>query len=233
MKFVNSTILGLLALSYASAADASIIVDGLQDSDYDTATASVSHDPNAAAGNFGAPGNTTAGAAYDIFLTSQGGFVYGLLKITGNAGESAGAFANLYFGNSSRSTIGFEITNGNAFMPGVAGSFLPMGNSPLMYSYAISPDRQGIEFALAESFFLGPLAVGAGFAKGDQLILRLSQSFGYSIAGGASYGDDRLGAVTLSGAVPEPSTWAMMILGFAGVGFMAYRRKAKPALMAA
>ena len=26
-------------------------------------------------------------------------------------------------------------------------------------------------------------------------------------------------------AVPEPSTWAMMVLGFAGVGFMAYRRK--------
>ena len=25
--------------------------------------------------------------------------------------------------------------------------------------------------------------------------------------------------------VPEPSTWAMMILGFAGVGFIAYRRK--------
>jgi len=26
-------------------------------------------------------------------------------------------------------------------------------------------------------------------------------------------------------AVPEPSTWAMMILGFFGVGFMAYRRR--------
>jgi hypothetical protein len=26
-------------------------------------------------------------------------------------------------------------------------------------------------------------------------------------------------------SVPEPSTWAMMVLGFAGVGFMAYRRK--------
>jgi hypothetical protein len=25
--------------------------------------------------------------------------------------------------------------------------------------------------------------------------------------------------------VPEPSTWAMMVLGFAGIGFMAYRRK--------
>jgi hypothetical protein len=29
----------------------------------------------------------------------------------------------------------------------------------------------------------------------------------------------------VTSAVPEPSTWAMMILGFCGVGFMAYRRK--------
>lgn len=35
-------------------------------------------------------------------------------------------------------------------------------------------------------------------------------------------------------AVPEPSTWAMLLLGFAGVGFMAYRQKIKmPALLAA
>jgi hypothetical protein len=32
-------------------------------------------------------------------------------------------------------------------------------------------------------------------------------------------------SVTLASAVPEPSTWAMMILGFFGVGFMAYRKK--------
>jgi hypothetical protein len=36
-------------------------------------------------------------------------------------------------------------------------------------------------------------------------------------------------AVAVS-AVPEPSTWAMMILGFAGIGFMAYRRKNTPTL---
>jgi outer membrane lipase/esterase len=29
----------------------------------------------------------------------------------------------------------------------------------------------------------------------------------------------------LAEAVPEPSTWAMLLLGFAGVGFVAYRRK--------
>jgi hypothetical protein len=32
------------------------------------------------------------------------------------------------------------------------------------------------------------------------------------------------GTVTVT-AVPEPSTWAMMLLGFAGVGFAAYRKK--------
>jgi hypothetical protein len=28
-------------------------------------------------------------------------------------------------------------------------------------------------------------------------------------------------------SVPEPSTWAMMILGFCGLGFMTFRRKEK------
>jgi PEP-CTERM motif len=27
------------------------------------------------------------------------------------------------------------------------------------------------------------------------------------------------------GGAPEPSTWAMLLLGFAGVGFIAYRRR--------
>jgi hypothetical protein len=30
-------------------------------------------------------------------------------------------------------------------------------------------------------------------------------------------------------AVPEPCTWAMLILGFVGFGFIGYRRKAKTA----
>jgi PEP-CTERM motif len=36
--------------------------------------------------------------------------------------------------------------------------------------------------------------------------------------------DVQIGA-GLTAAVPEPGTWAMMMLGFCGVGFMAYRRK--------
>jgi hypothetical protein len=38
--------------------------------------------------------------------------------------------------------------------------------------------------------------------------------------------------VTGVSAVPEPSTWAMMILGFAGVGYMTYRRRKVAALAA-
>jgi PEP-CTERM motif len=40
----------------------------------------------------------------------------------------------------------------------------------------------------------------------------------------------QFGAVS---AVPEPSTWAMLILGFAGVGYMAYRRRSPAAPAAA
>jgi PEP-CTERM motif len=42
--------------------------------------------------------------------------------------------------------------------------------------------------------------------------------------------DVNLKTENLTTDVPEPSTWAMMILGFFGVGFMAYRRKSNLAL---
>jgi len=53
---------------------------------------------------------------------------------------------------------------------------------------------------------------------------------------GSSWHDDdnvllhTVGAMTA--AVPEPSTWAMMILGFGGVGFMTYRRRKVAAIAA-
>jgi hypothetical protein len=45
----------------------------------------------------------------------------------------------------------------------------------------------------------------------------------YTVAGNGA------GDLSVLSAVPEPSTWAMMILGFAGLGFMAYRRKSNSA----
>jgi hypothetical protein len=37
-------------------------------------------------------------------------------------------------------------------------------------------------------------------------------------------------SLTSIGFVPEPSTWAMMLLGFAGLGFAGYRSARKTAV---
>jgi hypothetical protein len=47
------------------------------------------------------------------------------------------------------------------------------------------------------------------------------------------FGQNDVLTVSAVAAVPEASTWAMMVLGFAGVGFMAWRRKGQRALVAA
>jgi hypothetical protein len=49
-----------------------------------------------------------------------------------------------------------------------------------------------------------------------------ANNYSYAQIGSGNYAYLQTGTVS---AVPEPSTWAMMILGFVGVGFMAYRRK--------
>lgn len=43
---------------------------------------------------------------------------------------------------------------------------------------------------------------------------------------------DGIGNAPLVTAVPEPTTWAMMVLGFAGIGLLAYRRRRDPSLSA-
>jgi hypothetical protein len=47
-----------------------------------------------------------------------------------------------------------------------------------------------------------------------------------AIFSGTQYGSTDWASANIS-AVPEASTWAMMILGFLGVGFVSYRRKSK------
>jgi hypothetical protein len=57
-----------------------------------------------------------------------------------------------------------------------------------------------------------------------------------TFAGGSASIDDQfqldvpLGVTaTFASSVPEPATWAMLIIGIGGIGFMAYRRKSKTA----
>ena len=78
------------------------------------------------------------------------------------------------------------------------------------------------------------------FGSGDHLDVQkivLPADFGsqtltsidFSYTGNTVPGDGEafLAALTTVSAVPEPSTWAMMILGFGGIGLMARRRKSR------
>jgi uncharacterized membrane protein len=68
-----------------------------------------------------------------------------------------------------------------------------------------------------------PLGIGGSVAAG---INDLGQIVGYYFdSNGLSHG-------FLATAAPEPATWAMMLLGFAGLGFVAYRRRRKAVLAA-
>jgi hypothetical protein len=48
-----------------------------------------------------------------------------------------------------------------------------------------------------------------------------------SLAGGNANVGNILDNVQVASGVPELSTWAMMLIGFGGIGFLAYRRTKK------
>jgi hypothetical protein len=65
-----------------------------------------------------------------------------------------------------------------------------------------------------------------------KLYFGFADSLGFGDVPG--YYNDNTGSLTLEvSSVPEPSTWAMMILGFAGIGFMTYRRRKSALALAA
>jgi hypothetical protein len=68
------------------------------------------------------------------------------------------------------------------------------------------------------------------FSSDEPFSMTTSAFFSFIHGGTSALVDLRMETVA---AVPEPSTWAMLLVGFAGVGLMAYRRKSKVALMAA
>jgi hypothetical protein len=77
-----------------------------------------------------------------------------------------------------------------------------------------------------------PLGSGLGFTLSNGVTVGIFEdSFSLpanefkDVISAVAPNDNGFGEFTVTAAVPEPSTWAMMILGFCGVGFMAYRRK--------
>jgi hypothetical protein len=222
------------ALLSASHTFAAPIIDGSLDAAYGAAKATVAFDPTVPDSNFQAPTAGSNTTAYSIYLLDTGGMYYGFLK---SATVTNLPFANLYFDldpqNGNGSDFGIEITNSRAFIP--AAGAPPFAAVPGL-TFAVSADGTGIEFAFSNTAFETALA-GLSYASGQQfatdgsdVVLRLSQSFGFSVQGGDTFGDARLGEVTLddatAAAVPEPESLALLGLGVGALA-IARRRKAR------
>ncbi len=192
---------------------------------------SVTFDATAPTGNFGAPGATTNALGYNVYLAEQAGTLYGYFQ--GTTGTPVAAFANVYFGLNhdqvAGSIFGFELGNSDAFTPGVSGSVAtPLTN--------FSVNGNNIEFSIPNSYFEGALVglANATFAQnGDTITLRLSQTFGYSVAGGDNFGtgDARLGEVVLAdvSTTPLPGTLPLFASGLGALGLFVARKKRKNA----
>jgi PEP-CTERM motif len=95
-----------------------------------------------------------------------------------------------------------------------------------------SPSPQTFDATLTGSVTGNKGSVTIDFSSTPQVFTYSGGSFSLVLTDlTLTLGDPNL--VGTIAAVPEPSTWAMMILGLAGVGFMAYRRRNQIALNAA
>ena len=142
---------------------------------------------------------------------------------------------NFYPGNGGY--VDLDGSNGLAGTLQTVMSFLP-GTYTL--SFNLGGNSRG-DSAKTTVISLGSFSQSITLASGDPLqnyILSVTTnggnlSFTDLPGGNGNIGNILDNVILMTAAVPEPSTWAMLLLGFAGIGFMAYRRKSKPALMAA
>jgi hypothetical protein len=99
---------------------------------------------------------------------------------------------------------------------GYASTILPLGTPPTFG-----------EIAYIDSSFAG----AAGFSNFNYVsVVRLGEGNNIYLANTNIQASFE--SVSVS-AIPEPSTWAMMILGFCGIGYMTYRRRNQSAVLAA
>ena len=111
------------------------------------------------------------------------------------------------------------------------------GSGQLVYHGV--PNTSGADFIFDDlyPFTVGGLLVSTGSGAGQRFYDISLDSPGassvdfFSINPDGSYlfdnGTFAVRPVDLTAPVPEPSTWAMLILGFASIGFVAYRRSRK------
>ena len=184
------------------------------------------------------PGYLFSGGTYTIlaptanalFTNAQGVNIHGL--VTGFY-STDGVHQHGFFYNSTTQT--FTLVTDPNVANLVLTQFLGLNDGGVAVGYYQTPDgsQHGFLYNIVTgqySFIDDPFAATRG--------LSITQITGVNDLGEIAgfYVDATTGlqrGFVATAAVPEPSTWAMMILGFAGIGFMTHWRRSKPALIAA
>jgi hypothetical protein len=176
--------------------------------------------------SFGEEIGTDASATLKYYVQLNGPVGFTNLSVTSNGSLSstAGSFSNeaLVVGNTTignlQSVGGVSSIGGQSF--GITAGFNPNGfvmqdtlqvfaNQPIEVLMSVeagtSVNANSLSSAMA---FLDPF-----FSAGPNYTISISP-----------------GVTNVAGAVPEPSSWAMMFLGFCGLGWLAYRRRTSDAV---
>ena len=202
---------------FATPANAAVVID------FSTAPGNVgSSETYSDSGAPGTPLTVTAkgfdgsGVATDMYGKTGGGDENGLGLANDPSGEN-------------------EIALGKGRIQLDIGSFLPYASSLSAVSFFMNSTTEGETWSIYGSNVDGTL--GLLLFSGNDELQHLLPSFGtyryYSFLESGSSGGRNvlLGKLTANvigspfGAVPEPATWAMMLVGFFGIG-MSMRRKA-------
>jgi PEP-CTERM motif len=109
------------------------------------------------------------------------------------------------------------------------GGFTHIGGDNLIFPTPAPAflDSQGLVFSID-----GPNAQPCAFTAGCYVNIFYAPNgsvgapqYQLYMSNRGANGVDFVLTAEIATSVPEPSTWAMMLLGFAGIGFMAYRRR--------
>ena len=154
--------------------------------------------------------STLLGDTVTVDLTAPTGVDRGAQTVVVGAGADGNYFGNQFYDlNAGVNGNLFTISSNSSFSSLVSGGTVKWTLSSLDFGAPL------IGFTILQSLdpvtIISLTATSVTFSYADVAI-----PFGTYFQGQF---------VTQVAPVPEPSTWAMVILGFAGVGFMAYRKK--------
>jgi probable HAF family extracellular repeat protein len=104
------------------------------------------------------------------------------------------------------------------------GKIIDLGGLPgFTLSDASSINDTGQIVGFSDRGGIGPFVHATEWSDGQVIDLGAQRFFTNSIALGINNAGQVVGQVTVD--APESSTWAMVLLGFGGLGYAAYRRR--------